>query len=370
MFVAMLYQDVAFFDQDDHSVGILVASLASEAQDIQGASGSTLGSIIQVIITLIGGLLIGFVYGWKLTIVAAFSIPVLVIAGYLRMRMLGMNAAKSRKSYERSAQIASEAVAGIKTVQYLTMEEDVCKKYEQLLKVPHEQALVSAWTTTFLFAFSQTANLLVYALVFWYGGQLLAYEGYTVQQFFTIFVAIVFGANGIGRVFAYTGDITKAFAAGSSVLNLLNRTPLLDPRFMEGKKITSTEGAFEFKNVFFNYPTRPHIKVIQGLDLEIKPGQFIAFVGPSGCGKSTTIGLIERFYNLNRGRVDLDGQSLDSLNLSSYRSQIGLVSQEPNLFDMSIKENVALGCKDTPSQEMIEKACKDANIHDVWFIVF
>ena len=139
---------------------------------------------------------------------------------------------------------------------------------------------------------------------------------------------------------------------------------LLDPRKEDGKKIASTEGAIEFKDIKFSYPTRPHIPVLKGLSLDIKPGQFVAFVGPSGCGKSTTIGLLERFYLSNGGRVLLDNQLLDEITIHSYRDQVGLVSQEPNLFDMTIKENITLGCKDMPSQELIEKACKEANIHD------
>lgn len=363
MFWALLHQDIDFYDKDENSVGILTSRLASEAQDIQGASGLTLGSIIQVLITLIGGFVIGLAYGWKLTLVAMISIPVLIIAGYCRMRLLASFAEKSRAAYAKSSRIATEAVAAIKTVQYLTRENDVHQKYIHLLEEPLRDGLRSAWTTTPIFAFSQSANFIVNSLVFYYGGRLIAYEGYTVQQFFTVFVAIVFGAMGIGRIFAFAPDISKAFVSGDSVLQLLETKPHIDPRSEDGKKVKETKGEFSFKGIHFNYPTRPHFKVLQGLDLEIKQGQFIAFVGPSGCGKSTTIGLIERFYNQSKGRVYLDSIPIDELNLSSYRSQIGLVSQEPNLFDMTVKENVTLGCPNLPSPEAIESACKDANIH-------
>lgn len=91
----------------------------------------------------------------------------------------------------------------------------------------------------------------------------------------------------------------------------------------------------------------------------------IALVGNSGCGKSTSVGLIERFYDIKGGSITIDGIDITDFNTKSLREQIGLVSQEPNLFDMTIKENIAFGCTIMPSQEEIEAAAISANIHQV-----
>jgi ATP-binding cassette subfamily B (MDR/TAP) protein 1 len=167
-----------------------------------------------------------------------------------------------------------------------------------------------------------------------------------------------------GRIFSAAPDFAKAVEAGGNVLNLLWSKPRIDPTIKSGNDIEKLSGSLEFRNVKFNYPTRPHVKVLQGLNLKVKPGQFTAFVGPSGCGKSTTVGLIERFYDPISGTIFVDGKDISSLNLSSYRSHLGLVSQEPNLFDLSVKENIIFGCDTIPSQEEIETAAKKANIHD------
>jgi ABC-type multidrug transport system fused ATPase/permease subunit len=167
----------------------------------------------------------------------------------------------------------------------------------------------------------------VNALVFWYGGRLIAYEDYDIKQFFTVFVAIVFGAQGAGRIFAYAPDLNKARMAGANIINLLNKIPFIDSQSGDGDKVGDVDGLVTFTNVQFHYPHRPGVQVLKGLNLTVKPGQFAALVGPSGCGKSTTVGLIERFYDINGGTIKLDGRDITKFNVSDYRSKIGLVSQ-------------------------------------------
>ena len=126
----------------------------------------------------------------------------------------------------------------------------------------------------------------------------------------------------------------------------------------------NTTGEVSVKDVRFHYPTRPEVKVLQGLSVSVKPGQTLALVGPSGCGKSTVVSLIERFYDPLSGSLTLDGSDMRDLNLRSLRSQIGIVSQEPVLFDTTIAENIKYGAnfRDVSDEEVVE-AAKAANIH-------
>ena len=156
---------------------------------------------------------------------------------------------------------------------------------------------------------------------------MIAYENYDIKQFFTVFVAIVFGAQGAGRIFAYAPDLNKARMAGANIINLLNKIPFIDSESIEGDKVANVEGLVTFTNVQFHYPHRPGVQVLKGLNIEVKPGQYAALVGPSGCGKSTSIGLLERFYDINGGVIKLDGHDISKFNVSAYRSKIGLVSQ-------------------------------------------
>jgi len=121
-----------------------------------------------------------------------------------------------------------------------------------------------------------------------------------------------------------------------------------------------------FREVHFQYPSRPDIDIFKGLNLNVYPGESLALVGPSGHGKSTTIQLIERFYDPSSGVVELDGVDLREINVPWLREQFGLVGQEPVLFDTSIKENIRLSCPDATMEE-IEDAARQANAYE--FIV-
>ena len=123
-------------------------------------------------------------------------------------------------------------------------------------------------------------------------------------------------------------------------------------------------GAVTVKDVQFSYPARPDVQVLQGLSLSLSPGKTLALVGPSGCGKSTVVSLIERFYDPSAGSLTLESFDLRDLNLQWLRSQIGIVSQEPVLFDASIAKNIRYGAlfREVSDEEVIE-AAKSANIH-------
>jgi len=123
-------------------------------------------------------------------------------------------------------------------------------------------------------------------------------------------------------------------------------------------------GAVSLDKVSFSYPTRSKVQVLKGLSAELRPGETLALVGPSGCGKSTVVSLLERFYDPASGSLKLDGVDCRDLQLGWLRSQMGLVSQEPVLFDTSIADNIRYGAlfRDVSDDEVIN-AAKQANIH-------
>ncbi|CAG8447136.1 15414_t:CDS:2 [Acaulospora colombiana] len=368
-FASILRQDVAFFDEEKNNVGALTSSLSLDATHVNGLAGATLGTLLQVFTTVVAGLIVGLVVGWKLTLVCIACIPVLIGSGALRMKMLNGFQQKTKKAYEESAQVACEGAGNIRTVAALTREEDLWNNYHHKLDEPMRQGFNNAFFASIAFAFAQCAIFLTNALAFWYGSHLFMNGEYDLLKMFIVFMAVIFGSMSAGRVFAFAPDMVKARSAAASIISLIERTPTIDAWSQSGKRVEKVEGHIEFHDVHFRYPTRPHVPVLRGLSLEIKPGQFAALVGPSGCGKSTTIGLTERFYNVTSGKVTVDGVDISTMNVNNLREHIALVSQEPSLYDMTIRENILFGCRpgQNSTQEDIERACREANIHD--FIV-
>jgi len=358
----LIRKRIAFFDDQGHSPGSLTASLSSDTTQIQQLMATEMSMALIAVVNLVGCIIISFVYGWKLSLVGLFAaLPLILAAGYLRVRLEMEFAKTNAKVFENSSQFAAEAVGAFRTVLSLIMEDMIGNRYEALLKGHVAKAFSSAKYSTVVFAASDSIELAVMALTFWYGGTLLASREYSNVDFFVIYQAIVQGAIAAGMFFSFAPNMAQATDSANRIISM--RPPSTSgPANYPPLYPTSEGGSVEFQNVYFAYKSR-EVPVLSNLNLQVQPGQFAALVGASGCGKSTTISLLERFYDASSGRILFNGQDITSLDPAEYRRQISLVSQEPTLYEGTIRENVALSV-DTASDEEIEQACRDAQIHD------
>lgn len=203
------------------------------------------------------------------------------------------------------------------------------------------------------------------ALGFWYGAQLFADGAYDINQFFVIFIAVIFGGQGAAQFFQYTTSITKAKSGANYVLWL--RT--IESNIRETDENSNygppnEDAPINVEKVEFKYNQRGARRVLRGISMKIEPGTTAAFVGPSGCGKSTIISLLERFYDPTSGRITLNGDDVASMSPGLYRRYMSLVQQEPPLYLGSIRQNIVLGLEHDPSDVEINEACRQANALD------
>jgi ATP-binding cassette subfamily B (MDR/TAP) protein 1 len=157
--------------------------------------------------------------------------------------------------------------------------------------------------------------------------------------------------------------VMSAIAILNPAFDTLDRETQIAPDKPENPSKGWLVGRTEFQDVHFSYPSRPEVTILDGFDLIIEPGQRVALVGPSGAGKSSVLALILRFYDPYRGRVLIDNKNIRDYNLRWLRKQIGLVQQEPILFNISIRDNISYGSEGTSETEIIQ-AAMEANIHE------
>jgi ABC-type multidrug transport system fused ATPase/permease subunit len=182
---------------------------------------------------------------------------------------------------------------------------------------------------------------------------------------FKVAVAVLNGGVFAGIAFQQLIDVNKAFAAAETIFEIIDRKPSIENDPSSGLKLNSIKGKADIVNGKFSYPTRKTTKVLRNLTLAIKQGEKIGLVGQSGCGKSTVIQLIQRFYDLDEGVVNVDDYNIQTINVPFMRSKLGIVSQEPVLFDRSIADNIKYGdnTREVAMEEVIE-AAKKSNIHN------
>lgn len=179
---------------------------------------------------------------------------------------------------------------------------------------------------------------------------------------------LIFGAATLGNISAFTPDLAASRRAAGKLFELLDTESAIDPYSTEGRLLTEVKGSVELDQAQFEYPSRPDIPVLRGLSLAVQPGKTLAIVGESGSGKSTVVALIQRFYDLSFGEINVEGNDIKSLNVQNYRSFLGVVQQEPDLFNRSIRDNICYGLASYSgapiTEEMVINAAKEANAHD------
>ncbi|KAI9343422.1 P-loop containing nucleoside triphosphate hydrolase protein [Zopfochytrium polystomum] len=363
-FEALLRQEIAFFDDDKHSTGVLASRLAEDANLVQGLVGRNMSSLTQTAVTLVCGLVIAFVNGPILTLIVLCCVPFIALAGAMQLKVMTGYGSKSKEAYEDASVIANEAIDTIRTVLTLTKEPVFLENYKRNIEEPFRIAARGAPVAAIGFGVSQGFIFLTYALAFYAGSQLVLAGKMRTDDVFTVMFAVIFTAISAGQAFSFAPNYVQAKLGTFNIFDILDRHSAIDPSTADGITKESIEGRADLDEAVFNYPSRPSVQVLHGLNVCARPGQTVALVGPSGCGKSTVIALAERWYDVNGGSVSLDGLNVKEWNTESMRSHLALVGQEPVLFNMSIRDNIMYGAKyGAASQEEIEEAARRANIH-------
>ncbi|OLY81651.1 Multidrug resistance protein 1 [Smittium mucronatum] len=366
-YIAALRQNMGWFDKVPG--GDLTTRLSSDISVVQDGIGVKLAYLIQYLATFIFGLILAFVRGWKMALVVVSIIPLIMVVGTFMGINAGRLAKQAQSDYAKSGVIANEAFSSMRTIMAFNGQSRELDRYNKSIAV----ALVTELRKAKTFAFGLGGIFffiyIMYSLGFWFGAKEIRNGSSDPSKVLNVFFALIIGGFSLGGAAPSISAVTSARGAAASVFDVIDRESPINPLDTEkGIKVNTFEGDIEFNNVVFSYPTRTENRALDNFSIKIKPGQKVALVGESGCGKSTTIGLIQRFYDVDEGSVKIDGIDVREYNVRSLRQNMGIVSQEPVLFDTTILRNVQFGAKDlessSPTEDEVIQACKDANIHD------
>ena len=357
---------IGYFDLPDNTPGSLLTKLSTDSTKINGVALSMVGISVQSIVMLLIGIILGFYYDWRLSLINIGFIPLILFNSAMHFKMQAGYTNADRSLEIEAGAILSESVINTKTIFSYNMQSTVVKLYTKIITSKSKDLSCQAITNGLFFGFSQFIVFIIYAVLFYAGGQFMAKGDLTINSMMSAIFAILFAAFGLGMSQQYVSDYAGSKTALMNLCTILDEKTEIDPYELGKVKTEDVEfdGSIEFKNVKFSYPTRKNQTVLNNISFKIEAGSSVAFVGKSGCGKSTIIQLLERFYDATEGEIKISGKNIKDYDLISYRKKVGLVMQEPVLFKRSLKENVRYG-KLNANDEEITIACERAYINDL-----
>ncbi|CAN8253935.1 unnamed protein product [Cochlearia groenlandica] len=362
-FEKVVHMEVGWFDETENSSGAIGARLSADAASVRGLVGDALAQTVQNLTSVTAGVVIAFAASWQLAFIVLAMLPLIGLNGYIYMKFMVGFSADAKRMYEEASQVANDAVGSIRTVASFCAEEKVMKMYKKKCEGPMRTGIRQGIVSGIGFGVSFFVLFASYAASFYAGARLVDAGKTTFDSVFRVFFALTMAAVAISQSSSLSPDSSKASNAAASIFAVIDRKSKINPSDESGRVLDNVKGDIELRHISFKYPSRPDVQIFQDLCLSIRAGKTIALVGESGSGKSTVIALLQRFYDPDSGQITLDGVEIKTLQLKWLRQQTGLVSQEPVLFNETIRANIAYGKGGDASETEIISSAELSNAH-------
>ncbi|CAL0300187.1 unnamed protein product [Lupinus luteus] len=362
-FEKVVNMEVGWFDEPENSSGAVGARLSADAASVRALVGDALGLLIGNLATALAGLIIAFTASWELALIILLLIPLIGLNGYVQMKFMKGFSADAKMMYEEASQVANDAVGSIRTIASFCAEDKVMELYRKKCEGPMKTGIRQGLISGSGFGVSLFLLFCVYATSFYAGARLVEAGKTKFADVFKVFFALTMASIGISQSSSFSPDSSKAKSATASIFGIIDKKSKIDPSDESGTTLDSVRGEIELRHVSFKYPSRPDIQIFRDFNLTLHSGKTVALVGESGSGKSTVIALLQRFYDPDSGEISLDGIEIQRLQLKWLRQQMGLVSQEPILFNETIRTNIAYGKRGNATEAEIIAAAEMANAH-------
>jgi ATP-binding cassette subfamily B protein len=358
LYAKLVRLSFGYFDRQQ--TGQLMSRATVDIQAVRFFLGYGLIFFFQHVFTIVGVTIIVFLISWQLALIGLAFSPILVAIAYHYSNVSHPVLRDVQQKMADVATVAEENVVGVHVVKAFAQEQAEQDKFERRTENLFGQSVRANRQRAFYVPVLGFLPMLGQAAVLFAGGHMVVNGTITLPEFvaFNLYLAmLIWPLRMLGM---WIGEGQRATASGERIFQVIDEhEDIADAP--DAVALPPGDGRVRFESVTFGYaPERP---VFEGLDLELEPGRTVALIGHTGSGKTTLAALIPRFYDVQAGRVTIDGVDVRELELNSLRREIGAIAQDPFLFSATVRENLAFG-RPEATDEQIEHAARLAQAHE------
>ncbi|CAF4561238.1 unnamed protein product, partial [Rotaria sp. Silwood1] len=351
--------DINYFDTNP--AGVLNRKLFDNINMINKGIGFELSALIGTIICSIISIIVCFFFSWKLTLIMISTIPFVFVGLQIFSKLTNKETKNELASYAKAGQIVQEVFSSIRTVLSLNGGKFELERYQKAVLDTTKSNIRKGSVLGLFIGWLIFISYLINSIGFIFSSILLHDDNQlNISDILVVINVFAQGVSVFGYIGPFIQSALEARIAATPIFQLIDQT---EKRNKNNKENANINGHIQFKNVYFNYPCRKDITVLNNLNLTIQYGKTTALVGESGSGKSTCISLLLKYYDHSSGEILINDHSISEYDTEQLRLNIGVVSQDPVLFSTTIYENISYG-KENATKDQIEEAAKQANAHD------
>ena len=351
IYAKLLRLSFGFYDR--HQTGQLMSRATVDLQGVRFFLGYGLIFFFQHVFTVVGVGIVVFLISWKLALVVVAIAPLLIAVAYRYSHVSHPLLRDVQQKMADVATVAEENIVGVHVVKSFAQEEAEQEKFERRSENVFDLSVHANRQRAFYIPLLSFLPLLAQAVILLVGGRMVANGSLSVASFvrFNLYLAmLVMPLRALGM---WIGQAQRATASGERIFQVIDEPEDIADA-PAARELPAGDGRVVFEHVTFGYDaSRP---VLHDVDLELEAGRVVALIGHTGAGKTTLASLVPRFYDVQSGRVTIDGADVRDVTLASLRRQIGVIAQDPFLFSATVRENIAFGRADATDDEVVQAA--------------
>ena len=360
VFHSIIEMHLDYFNKN--RVGNLMNYVYNDVENVNNSISSTFVNFLQNPFSIFVYMGVLLALSWKLTAFAAVtSLSIFYVINFMGRNIKGLAQSFQTKMGDMNS-VLQEKFNGIKVIKSTAFEGIELAKFQSFTNDFRQLSIKMSRIRNILSPLNETLLIAAIAMVLWFGG-LQVFDGVMTANELLVFAFTLYSTMG---PFKTLGDGNLSVQMGMISVERLFEVLDTNTNVINGTKpIKSFSKSIVFEDVCFKYNKDPEAaNVLNHVSFEIKKGEMVALIGQSGSGKSTAVDLLLRFYDVDSGRITIDGTDIKEFDYKQLRKMIGIVSQEVILFNDSIEQNIAYGVHDEINHERIEQAAKLANAHE------